>query len=108
MNLSSISNPNQSFGTSYGEPLHEPIDVSADFLNPHLHQRRHGPPCIPKYFTTKTGREISITEIGLIHPKYDGLRANWAFDVTDGGSDYRIVLNSESLQWWLEWEGDNL
>lgn len=87
-------------------PLHQPIDVDAVFLHPKNHTSRHGPPCLPTRFRTTTGKEVTVTEIGLVHPKYDGLRTNFAFDLTDGTSDYRLVLNTESLQWWLEWEGD--
>ena len=100
---------NQSFNyhqTTYSEPLHQPIDVNAEFRSPHLHRGKYGPPCRPVSFRTKAGREVVITEIGLIHPKYDGLRTNWAFDVTDGAGDFRLVFNSENLQWFLEFEGD--
>ena len=93
-------------GTTYNEPLHQPIDVDAEFLNPHLHHGRHGPGCRPLRFRTETGREVEITEIGLVHPKYDGLRTSWAFDVTDGATDFRVTLDSENLQWFLEFEGD--
>ena len=89
---------NQSY--SYQNPLHEPIDVDATFSRSYLGR------CRPIAFRTSTGREVQITEIGLVHPRYDGLKTIFAFDVTDGSTDYRITLDSESLCWYLEFEGD--
>lgn len=87
---------------SYTEqPLHEPIDVDATFSR---HLLGH---CKPIAFRRQSGREIQITEIGLIHPKYDGLKTAFAFDVTDGSADYRLTLDSESLNWYLDFEGDH-
>lgn len=82
------------------ELLHEPIavDVVFDTSLPHR--------CTPKRFRTKTGKEIEITEIGLIHPKFDGIKTHFLFDVTDGNLDYRLSLDTERLEWFLEWEGD--
>ena len=82
------------------ELLHEPISVDAVF-DVNLPHR-----CIPKSFCTKTGREIVVTEVGLIHPKYDGIKTHFLFDITDGSSDFRISLDTERLEWYLEWEGD--
>jgi hypothetical protein len=82
------------------EMLHEPISVDAVFDVNEAHR------CIPRSFRTNTGREVFITEIGLIHPKFDGLKTHFLFDVTDGSSDYRISLDTERLEWYLEWEGD--
>lgn len=89
---------NQSY--SYQNPLHEPIDVDATFSRSYLGH------CRPIAFRTSTGREIQIAEIGLVHPRYDGLKTAFAFDVTDGSTDYRITLDSESLCWYLDFEGD--
>ena len=89
---------NQSY--SYQNPLHEPIDVDATFSRSYLGH------CRPIAFRTSTGREVQIAEIGLIHPRYDGLKTVFAFDVTDGSTDYRITLDSESLCWYLDFEGD--
>ena len=82
------------------EMLHEPISVDAvfDIKKPHR--------CIPKSFTTKNGREIVVTEIGLIHPKFDGIKTHFMFDLTDGEADYRLSFDTERLEWFLEWEGD--
>ena len=80
--------------------LHEPISVDAVF-DVNLPHR-----CIPKSFRTKTGREVIVTEVGLIHPKYDGIKTHFLFDITDGSSDFRISLDTERLEWFLEWEGD--
>ena len=89
---------NQSY--SYQNPLREPIDVDATFSRSYLGH------CRPIAFRTSTGREVQIAEIGLVHPRYDGLKTVFAFDVTDGSTDYRITLDSESLCWYLDFEGD--
>ncbi len=80
--------------------LHEPISVDATFDVSLPHR------CIPNRFRTSTGREVIITEIGLIHPKYNGLKTLFLFDVTDGASDFRLSFDTERLEWFLEWEGD--
>ena len=80
--------------------LHQPIAVDASFSRQFLGH------CRPLAFRTATGREVQISEIGLIHPKYDGLKTIFAFDVTDGSADYRICLDTDSLHWFLEFEGD--
>ena len=87
---------NQSF-----QNLHQPIEVDATFSRQLLGH------CHPLAFRTASGREVQISQIGLIHPKYDGLKTTFAFDVTDGATDYRICLDSESLNWSLEFEGDH-
>lgn len=81
--------------------LHQPIDVDATFSRQILGH------CQPIAFRTSNGREVTISEVGLVHPKYDGLKTTFAFDVTDGATDYRICLDSESLNWYLEFEGDH-
>lgn len=83
------------------EPLHEPIEVDATFSRNLLGH------CRPIAFRTQNGREVQIAEIGLIHPKYDGLKTVFAFDVTDGATDYRLTLDTESLNWYLDYEGDS-
>ena len=55
----------------------------------------------------QNGREVLIAQIGLVHPKYDGLKTTYAFDLTDGATDYRITLDTDSLNWYLEFEGDH-
>ncbi|GEM_PF-925508 len=87
--------------SSSNQNLHEPIDVDATFSRQLLGH------CKPIAFRTKTGREVQISQVGLIHPKYDGLKTTFAFDVTDGASDYRLSFDTESLNWFLEFEGDN-
>lgn len=82
------------------EPLHEPIDVDATFSRSILGH------CRPIAFRMQSGREVQITEIGLVHPRYDGLKTLFAFDVTDGATDYRLTLDAESLNWYLDYEGD--
>jgi len=81
--------------------LNERIDVLAKFgagLNP----------CVPLKFRRANGREIVISEIGLRHPTTKGKRMVHVFDVTDGGSDYRIELDSERLTWMLTRMGDSI
>ena len=80
--------------------LHEPISVEVTFDTSLPHR------CIPRSFRTKTGREVIVSEIGLIHPKYNGLKTFFLFDITDGALDYRISFDTEKLEWFLEWEGD--
>ena len=86
--------------SSYQTPLHQAIEVDATFSRDILGH------CRPLCFRTSSGREIQISEVGLVHPRYDGLKTTFAFDVTDGAADYRITLDSESLNWYLEFEGD--
>lgn len=86
--------------SSYQTPLHELIDVDATFSRSILGH------CRPVCFRTSSGREVLISEVGLVHPRYDGLKTVFAFDVTDGAADYHITLDSESLNWYLEFEGD--
>lgn len=87
------SSPNQN--------LHEPIEVDVTFSRKLLGH------CRPVAFRTNSGREVLITQVGLVHPKYDGLRTTFAFDVTDGATDYRLALDCDSLNWYLEFEGDS-
>lgn len=80
--------------------LHERVQVIAVFgegLNP----------CRPLKFRRANGREVEITEIGLRHPTTKGNRAIHMFDVTDGGADYRLELDSEHLTWHLTMEADH-
>jgi hypothetical protein len=49
-----------------------------------------------------------IEEIGLRHPTTAGRRTIHMFDVTDGGTDYRLEFDSEHLTWRLTMEGDRL
>lgn len=74
--------------------MNERIDMLASFgegLNP----------CKPLRFRRPNGREVTITEIGLRHPTTAGSRTMHIFDVTDGGTDYRIEFDSERLTWTL-------
>lgn len=86
---------------SASQNLHQPIDVDATFSRKFLGH------CQPLAFRTSSGREVQIAQIGLVHPKYDGLKTTFAFDVTDGATDYRLCLDTESLNWFLEFEGDH-
>lgn len=63
-------------------------------------------PCRPRKFRRANGREVTITEIGLVHPTTQGRRTVHMFDVTDGQSDYRLEFDSQRLTWRLTMEGD--
>ena len=63
-------------------------------------------PCRPIRFKRASGREITISEIGLRHPSVRGKRTVHVFDVTDGQADYRLELDSDRLTWYLTREGD--
>jgi hypothetical protein len=63
-------------------------------------------PCRPIKFRRGRGREVVVTEIGLVHPKHDGTKTRHVFDVTDGAADYRLEFDSETLVWRLTAEGD--
>ena len=79
--------------------LNERVDVVTTFgtgLNP----------CVPIKFRRANGREVVVTEIGLRHPSTKGRRMVHIFDVTDGGADYRLEMDSERLTWHLTREGD--
>ena len=80
--------------------LNERIDVLTSFgvgLNP----------CKPIRFRRSSGREVQVSEIGLRHPSSDGLKTMHIFDVTDGGTDYRLEFDSERLTWHLTREADH-
>jgi hypothetical protein len=80
--------------------LNERIDVIATFgtgLNP----------CNPLKFRRASGREITISEIGLRHPTSQGNRALHIFDVTDSQADYRLVFDAGQLTWHLTMEADH-
>ncbi len=62
--------------------------------------------CEPVKFRRKNGREVTITEIGLRHPRTNGVRMVHVFDVTDGGADYRLEFDAEQLTWRLTREAD--
>lgn len=79
--------------------LNEQIDVVALF-------RPGRTMCEPIKFRRKNGREVTITEIGLRHPRTHGVRMVHVFDVTDGGADYRLEFDAEQLTWRLTRETD--
>lgn len=80
--------------------LNEQIEVVAVFKAGHH-------PCAPVRFKRASGREITVTELGLRHPLPSGAKTVHAFDVTDGGSDYRLEFDSERLTWRLTMEADH-
>lgn len=80
--------------------LNEQIQVIALFKPGHH-------PCTPIKFKRANGREVTVTELGLRHPLPHGTKTVHAFDVTDGGTDYRLELDSERLIWRLTMEADH-
>lgn len=80
--------------------LNERVDVLVSF-GEGLH------PCKPLKFRRASGREVTISEIGLVHPTTKGMRALHVFDVTDGGADYRLEFDSERLTWHVTREADH-
>ncbi len=81
--------------------LNERVEVVAVF-GTGLH------PCQPRKVRRANGREIEITEIGLVHPTMQGRRTVHMFDVTDGAADYRLEFDSFHLTWRLVMEGDRV
>lgn len=63
--------------------------------------------CRPIRFRRPSGREIAVSELGLRHPRSNGLKTMHIFDVTDGGTDYRLEFDSERLTWYLTRESDH-
>ena len=57
--------------------------------------------CMPRVFRRANGREVRVTELGMHHPTVQGRRTIHVFDVTDGGTDYRLEFDSERLTWRL-------
>jgi hypothetical protein len=80
--------------------LNESIEVVAIF--------KHGyQSCLPVRFRRSNGREVEVRELGLRHPRADGLKTTHIFDVTDGSSDFRLEFDSERLTWRLTLEADH-
>lgn len=63
--------------------------------------------CVPRRFRRASGREITVTELGLRHPVATGSKTMHVFDVTDGGTDYRLEFDSERLTWRLTREASH-
>lgn len=80
--------------------LNEPVQVVAIF-------RPGNRPCMPIRFKRASGREVTVTELGLLHPLPRGNKTIHIFDVTDGGADYRLEFDSERLTWRLTIEADH-
>lgn len=62
--------------------------------------------CRPVKFIRQNKTEINITEIGLVHPKFDGVNTRHVFDVTDGEADYRLDFDAQTMVWRLTSIGD--
>lgn len=80
--------------------LNEPVTVVALFQAGHH-------PCRPVRFKRANGREVNVSELGLRHPSQRGLKTVHVFDVTDGGTDYRLEFDSQLLTWRLTREADH-
>lgn len=80
--------------------LNETVEVIAIFTQGHH-------PCQIVRFKRPNGREIEVKELGLRHPLSQGNKTVHIFDVTDGGTDYRLEFDSERLHWHLTMEADH-
>jgi len=85
----------------YDESLDERVEVAAVFSGGYV-------PCRPVKFRRRSGREVVVAEVGLVHPRPAGKKMIWIFDVTDGGADYRLEMDAETLVWKLMAEGDRI
>ncbi len=52
------------------------------------------------------GRTIRLTKLGLYHPVRDGRCLYHIFSVSDGATDYRLRLDTETLHWCPEETSD--
>ena len=80
--------------------LNESVQVVAIFKSGYQ-------PCVPIKFRRANGREVNIKELGLRHPVFNGSKTVHVFEVTDGGSDYRLEFDSQRLTWQLTMEADH-
>lgn len=80
--------------------LRERIVVLASFTS-NLH------PCRVIKFKRPNGREVNVSEIGLIYPAMRGQRELHIFDVTDGQADYQLEFDAKRLTWYLTREADH-
>lgn len=80
--------------------LNEQVQVVAVFQPGHH-------PCKPVKFKRTNGREVEVSELGLRHPLPRGSKTIHVFEVTDGGTDYRLEFDSERLTWRLTMESDH-
>jgi hypothetical protein len=63
--------------------------------------------CMPVRFRRGNGRVVEVSELGLRHPLPRGSKTIHVFEVTDGGTDYRLEFDSERLTWRLRMEADH-
>lgn len=65
--------------------------------------------CRPLKFRRENGREIEVSEVGLVFPATSrGSQTVHVFDVTDGGADYRLEFDAQRLTWHLTREADHV
>lgn len=64
-------------------------------------------PCRVLKFKRPNGREVNVSEIGLIYPALRGQRELHVFDVTDGQADYQLEFDAKRLTWYLTREADH-
>ena len=64
-------------------------------------------PCKPIKIKRQNGREITVSEIGLIYPALKGSREIHRFDLTDGQADYQLEFDARNLTWFLTREADH-
>lgn len=77
--------------------IDERVEVAVGFYKTETEQQR----CRPIKMRWR-GREVSFTELGLRHPTSRGQRTLHVFDVSDGGTDYRLEFDSQRLTWTLK------
>lgn len=64
-------------------------------------------PCKILKFRRASGREVTVSETGLVYPALRGARELHIFDVTDGQADYRLEFDATKLTWFLVREADH-
>jgi len=74
--------------------------VSVDLLSNHKTGR------VYPWVIAWRGRKYKITNTGLHHHIRDGRTLCHVFSVTDGNMYFKVVLNTETLQWKLLETGD--
>lgn len=64
-------------------------------------------PCRVLKFRRSSGREVVVSETGLIYPALRGQKELHVFDVTDGQADYQLEFDAKNLTWHLTREADH-
>lgn len=64
-------------------------------------------PCRVLRFKRPNGREVTVSETGLIYPGLRGQKELHIFDVTDQQADYQLEFDAKNLTWHLTREADH-